>query len=170
MVIRALKEGGEVLPKLMKLIADESVPDPKGVIKDAVLYTLEEKHDFTAVCQHIQEWQKWTWGRGFLSRMEKRANAESTATEVEDRDLMKRLQELVELYNTNHPPIRKSAVMVPNRMVEMTNMINNVEKPNQRPVIPSKPSSRFTFQPSQVVIEERPAALTATTTYNEKQT
>ena len=73
-VIRTLKEGGEVLPKLMKFIHDGTVPDPKGIIKDAALYAFEEKHDFRTVCSYIKEWEKWIWARGFLGRMEKRVN------------------------------------------------------------------------------------------------
>lgn len=40
-VLKLLKEGGDVLPKLMKLIEANTIPDPKGIIKEAALYGFE---------------------------------------------------------------------------------------------------------------------------------
>jgi len=56
LVVKTLKEGGDSLSKFMNFIREQTVPDPKGIIKDAALYCLEEKHEFRTACHYIKEW------------------------------------------------------------------------------------------------------------------
>jgi hypothetical protein len=136
-VLRILKEGNDVLPKLVALIEKGSVPDPKGIIKNAALYALEQKHEFRAVCHYVKEWQKWNWAKDFLIRMENRVSAPSSGPYENCELLLQKLLQLVSCYEQKQQENDPSQMNT--KQNELTQILN--EPKLSRPI-----GSKFRFE------------------------